>query len=128
MIDVDGLKLVNTLQGHTTGDAVLATVAQAIRDALGDGDHCARVGSEFIVFAPRCDATRAEAIAKSIHHRLRSRGMAIVGCRFSASIGIAVSSQSFDFAEMYREASQALGQAKAEGSGKVGIVDVAPAA
>ena len=128
LIDVDGLKLVNTLRGHSTGDAVLATVAQAIRDDLGEDDHCARIGSEFIVFAPRCDATKAEAMAGSIHSRLRSRGMAMVGCSFSASIGIAVSSESFDFAEMYREASQALAQAKAEGSGKVGIIDMAPAA
>ncbi|HUU24705.1 MAG TPA: diguanylate cyclase [Methyloceanibacter sp.] len=128
LIDVDGLRLVNTLRGHTTGDAMLATVAQTIRDGLVEGDHCARIGSEFVVFAPRCDATRAEAIARSIHDRLRSRGMAMVGCSFSASIGIAVSSESFDFAEMYREASQALGQAKAEGAGKVGIIDMAPAA
>jgi len=128
LIDIDGLRRVNTRRGHTTGDAVLATVAQAIRDGLGEGDHCARIGSEFVVFAPRCDAARAEAIAESIHGRLRSRGMAMVGCSFSASIGIAISSESFDFAEMYREASQALAQAKAKGLGKVGIIDMAPAA
>jgi diguanylate cyclase (GGDEF)-like protein len=128
LVDVDGLKLVNSLQGHTTGDAVLALVAEAIRDNLSDGDHCARVGSEFIVFAPDCDVARAEAMAQSIHRHLRARGMTVVGCRFSASIGIAVNAQKFDFADMYREASQALGQAKSRSSGKVGIVEVAPAA
>jgi diguanylate cyclase (GGDEF)-like protein len=128
LIDVDGLKLVNTLRGHSTGDAVLATVAQAIRDGLDEDDRCARIGSEFVVFAPHCDTARAEALADAIHRRLRSRGMAMVGCSFSASIGIAVSSAKFDFAEMYREASQALAQAKAEGSGKVGLIDMAPAA
>lgn len=128
LIDVDGLKLVNTLRGHSTGDAVLATVAQAIREGVAEGDHCARIGSEFVVVAPRCDAARAEALAESIHVRLRRRGIAMVGCSFRASIGVAVSADNFDFAAMYREASRALAQSKAEGPGRVGVIDVAPAA
>lgn len=50
LLDLDDFKRVNEAHGHNVGDAVLAEVGQAIRDALRPSDHVARIGGdEFLV-------------------------------------------------------------------------------
>jgi diguanylate cyclase (GGDEF)-like protein len=46
MIDLDHFKSINDRFGHDAGDAVLVEVARAIREAMGPGDFCARMGGE----------------------------------------------------------------------------------
>ena len=43
-LDLDGFKPVNDTHGHTSGDAVLARLAERMRGALRAGDLLARVG------------------------------------------------------------------------------------
>lgn len=63
VVDIDNLKLINDMRGHTTGDAVLARTSEAIRASLKEGDACARLGDEFLIFAPGRDAAGAKDIA-----------------------------------------------------------------
>jgi diguanylate cyclase (GGDEF)-like protein len=116
VIDIDNLKLINDMRGHTTGDAVIARVSEAIRSSLEAGDECARLGDEFLIFAPNRDADGAKDIARQILGRLSREGMPLAGARFTVSIGIAVSDgDETDFAQMHRNADTALHQARAEG-------------
>ena len=121
LVDVDGPKLVNSLHGHATGDVVLARVDRAIRE----GDHCARVGSEFVIYAPDCDAATAEAIAQAIIRSVTAEEMRMVGSNFSISVGISVSLQGKVFSEMYREAGDALGEAKSKGRNRLSLHEAA---
>lgn len=67
VIDVDGLKKVNDNDGHAAGDALLKSLAQALRNALRIGDTAYRIGGdEFVVLLPETDEGRAESVAQRV--------------------------------------------------------------
>lgn len=66
--DVDGLKLINDTMGHDTGDTLLATAAQLIRQCFRGDDLMARIGGdEFAVLL--CESPRTT--AEEAYQRLR---------------------------------------------------------
>lgn len=115
--------MINDLRGHVAGDAVIARTANSVRESIRQGDVCARLGGdEFLVFASDCDAVGAEKIARKILARLSKHEMPLARVNFSASIGIAVhKGPDTDFARMYREADEALYEARAEGKSRIGL-------
>jgi len=67
MIDVDHFKPINDTHGHAAGDAVLKSVATALREGLRNEDYLGRWGGdEFCVLLPGADRDEAEAIADRI--------------------------------------------------------------
>ncbi|HEX9753538.1 MAG TPA: GGDEF domain-containing protein [Methyloceanibacter sp.] len=129
LVDIDNLKMINDMRGHATGDAVVARVSEAIRDSVREGDECARLGDEFLIFAPDCDTEGAAEIARRILGRLSREGMPLVGAPFSVSVGIALhTGAGADFARMHREADEALHQARAEGRNRIGVFEPSTAA
>ncbi len=129
LIDIDNLKLINDLQGHATGDAVLARVAAVIRDTIGEADKCARFGGdEFLVLSPNCDTERAMTLAREILGRLSHLEMPLAGVTFRVSIGVSVHEGSgAEFAKMYADADAALHYVRAEGKTRIGLFTI-PAA
>ncbi len=124
IVDIDNLKWINDMRGHTTGDAVIARTSAAIRASLRENDECARLGDEFLLFAPDCDAAGAMELARQIHGRLSREGMPLAGAPFTVSIGIAVSDgDETDFTWLHREADAALNQAKAEGRNRISVFE-----
>jgi diguanylate cyclase (GGDEF)-like protein len=123
LVDVDNLKMINDLRGHVAGDAVIARTAETIRQSIREGDECARLGGdEFIIFAPDCDLDGAKEIARQILERLSKHEMPLAGVSFSVSIGIAVHEGiDADFAKIYRDADEALYQARADGKSRIGL-------
>jgi diguanylate cyclase (GGDEF)-like protein len=122
LIDIDGLKVVNDMRGHTTGDAVIVRVAEAISDSARPGDVCARMGGdEFLVFSA-CDAEAANELAERILAKLSKPSMPLAGARASVSIGIGVHEGGHaDFERMYRDADAALYQARADQKTRIGL-------
>jgi diguanylate cyclase (GGDEF)-like protein len=54
LLDIDGFKQINDLQGHGAGDRLLADVARQLCDAVREPDTVGRYGGdEFLVLAPR---------------------------------------------------------------------------
>ena len=129
LVDIDNLKMINDMRGLSTGDAVVARTSDAIRESMREGDECARLGDEFLIFAPDCDNGGATEIARRILGRLSREGMPLVGAPFSVSIGIALHiGAGADFAGMYRDADSALHQARAEGRNRIGVFEPSTAA
>lgn len=124
VVDIDNLKMINDLRGHSTGDAVVARTSDAIRESIRPGDLCARLGDEFLIYAPDCDAGGATEIADAILARLSGHGMPLAGAPFSVSIGIATHPDgAAEYARMHREADTALHQARAEGRNRIVVFE-----
>jgi diguanylate cyclase (GGDEF)-like protein len=88
MLDLDGFKPVNDLQGHEAGDRVLALMAKTIADGLRDGDFVARLGGdEFAALLPRTALGQAEALAERLRVSVEDAG---AGDSVTASIGVAM--------------------------------------
>jgi diguanylate cyclase (GGDEF)-like protein len=62
MIDLDNFKQINDLNGHQTGDRVLTTVAQRLREQMPAGSVLARIGGDEFVCAYGHEANGREAI------------------------------------------------------------------
>lgn len=122
LVDIDNLKMINDNHGHVTGDAVIASTAEAIRESIREGDECARLGGdEFMIFAPDCDPDDAAEIARRILAKLSTQSGSLDCARFGVSIGIAVQGSAADFDRMYHDADTALYHAKAEGKSRIAL-------
>jgi diguanylate cyclase (GGDEF)-like protein len=67
MIDLDGLKAVNDVQGHDAGDALLRQLASSFIAQLRAGDGFYRVGGdEFIALLPHTDRMASEAFVERV--------------------------------------------------------------
>jgi diguanylate cyclase (GGDEF)-like protein len=118
ILDIDDFKGINDQFGHPVGDEVLNSVAEALRDELGD-DRCYRVGGEeFAVLMPGVGATEAARLLEQLHARL-ARTDCAHGSPITISAGIALypdSAGSRD--ELLRVADSALYWAKDHGKGR----------
>jgi diguanylate cyclase (GGDEF)-like protein len=126
--DLDDFKSVNDRFGHTRGDAVLRTVAAALRSSLRRSDTVARVGGdEFVVLLPETGYEQAkEALVKlqrSLAEAMRSTGNGV-----TVSIGAAVYDvPPADVDAMIRAADASMYQAKADGKNRFRISVETPA-
>lgn len=70
-IDLDNFKHVNDTQGHSTGDAVLRTVAETVRIDLRTTDTLGRLGGdEFAILLPETPYGAAHASLQRLRERL----------------------------------------------------------
>ena len=122
-IDLDYFKTVNDTLGHAAGDHVLRVVACVLEQETRAGDTVARVGGdEFVVVFPGlADAVQLDEIAQRIIEEL-TRPIEFEGqmCRFSASIGVTMSTY-YDPPEadrMQHDADEALYASKRAGRGR----------
>ncbi len=94
--DINGLKTVNDVFGHESGDVLLQHVSQMLQLNCRKGGLTARWGGdEFIILIPRTD----QAAAEEILHRIRSDSEAANGDTLrgvSLSLGCAVKARSED--------------------------------
>ncbi|MDP2324253.1 MAG: GGDEF domain-containing protein, partial [Gammaproteobacteria bacterium] len=75
-VDLDRFKQVNDNYGHQTGDAILKTVADLLRDSLRDTDIVARFGGdEFVLLLPGTDAIQADRVGVRVCEGIRTRSI-----------------------------------------------------
>ncbi|MEG2368855.1 MAG: transporter substrate-binding domain-containing protein [Raoultibacter sp.] len=110
--DIDDFKKVNDLCGHFTGDSVLQSVAEVLKQATRPGDVVGRLGGdEFLMFwtegkRETIDA-RCEALIAAIAQELEGKP----GCT-TLSIGIACVRRGEKYDDLYRRADGSLYDAK----------------
>jgi diguanylate cyclase (GGDEF)-like protein len=125
MLDVDHFKAVNDTYGHLAGDAVLASVAEALTASLRPGDLAGRFGGEeFCVLLARADQAAATGIAERLRSRLGE--ITVPGTaaeparRITVSVGVAALSDCpGDLTDLLAAADAALYRAKEGGRNMV---------
>lgn len=120
MADLDHFKNLNDANGHEAGDRALRIFAEALRQELRAEDLACRYGGEeFAIVLPRADAHEAIEAMGRIRERLvhaTSRGDTPT---FTASFGVAHSSDAADLDELIQRADHALFAAKDAGRDRI---------
>lgn len=134
VIDADRFKSYNDHFGHQRGDAVLRSVADCLREVLGDRDAvaCRIGGEEFAVFLPGATGVEAVGVAERIRRAMVCREIPHapgIGGVMTLSIGAAHVVP--DLAEapdtLFAAADAALYAAKRDGRNRVRAAESAPA-
>jgi diguanylate cyclase (GGDEF)-like protein len=120
MADLDHFKSLNDAHGHEAGDRALRIFSEALRHALRSDDVACRYGGEeFAVLLSKTDAGNAVDIVQRIRSRL-AQGVAHGDApTFTASFGIAHSSDAADLEDLVLRADRAMFAAKAAGRDRV---------
>lgn len=121
MIDLDGFKSVNDMQGHAVGDSVLRAVGQALAEEIRPGDVLARLGGdEFAILLH--DVRGKNSVRRFAERLVRSiRNVKVAGnkgVRVSASLGLALArdvSEDAQANDLLKRSDVALYQAKENG-------------
>jgi diguanylate cyclase (GGDEF)-like protein len=125
--DLDHFKDVNDTFGHETGDRALRLFARVMRESVRAGDLVCRFGGEeFVVVLPDLDVVGA---APTVH-RIRDR-LAITVSNgevppFTASFGLADSTQGSESSDVIRVADTAMFEAKQTGRDRLVIASGSP--
>jgi diguanylate cyclase (GGDEF)-like protein len=125
VLDIEGLKIINELQGYKAGDALLKAVAGRLQDDLGERMFLARIaGDQFAVLADPLgedeDMTRerADSLAHAcldLLERPHDCAPELLGLQHSTSIGICLYPSSNAHQGLLNKAEMALEKAKREG-------------
>jgi diguanylate cyclase (GGDEF)-like protein len=126
LVDVDDLKKVNDLDGHASGDKLLAAVGRMTTAALRRSDRAFRVGGdEFAILLPNTKAESALPVARRLlASALGGGGPTQQIAPFSLSIGVSsFPTPSTSQESLYRDADAALYWCKRHGRTAVVIFD-----
>lgn len=122
LFDVDRFKSVNDTYGHKAGDDVIVAVANMLRSIYGDGHVCARIGGEeFAILSPLSADGDSLALAEAARLKIAGTPIAVASGSIQVTIsgGIARSTVSRGFAEIFAAADSALYLAKAGGRNRI---------
>ena len=87
--DLNGLKRINDLKGHRSGDTLIRRAAAAIKRSVRSYDTACRTGGdEFVVILPNSDKDNADTVAARISSNCSRKGVSIsVGTASIAELG-----------------------------------------
>ena len=113
MADLDRFKALNDTFGHEAGDRALRIFSETLRASLRTGDLACRYGGEeFAIVLPESDVQSAIEIIERIREAVVTATGRGAAPTFTASYGIAHSSEASDFEELVQRADKALFAAK----------------
>jgi diguanylate cyclase (GGDEF)-like protein len=119
VFDLDGFKAINDRIGHLGGDAVLAEIADRVRDVVRSADIPCRVGGdEFAVILPESTADDADLLYRRLQGTVSSRPVGQAG-RLFLSAGVAGLQADDDPTAFFERTDEALYRAKELGKGQV---------
>ena len=88
-MDMDGLKSINDIYGHSEGDAAIQSLAKALEQLVGESGICARYGGDEFAFA-LLEAEPMDGRLEEIREKIESAAREICGPKeylISASLG-----------------------------------------
>lgn len=123
-IDIDDFKKINDKYGHITGDIVLKTLAQKLKNYIRKGDWVCRFGGEeFVLLLHGANSENALAIAERIRQEIAKEEIKTYAGKtisITISAGIAtVTDTTKNLQEMIDKADIAMYKAKQSGKNKV---------
>src|SRR5207245_3083711 len=117
IVDVDGFKEINDRIGHLAGDAVLAEIADRIRQVVRSADIPCRVGGdEFAVIVPEVEGGQARQLVGRIQRAVSAQPIARAGRR-RVSAGVADLQPNDSPTSMFERGDEPLYAAKHAGKG-----------
>lgn len=122
VFDIDHFKTVNDRYGHTTGDVVIAKVADTISAVFGDRGMCARIGGEeYAVFSSDTSFSEFAVLAELTRSRIGIMLTEVDDSRFTVTIsgGVARARPGQSFGETFSRADKALYAAKTGGRDQI---------
>lgn len=121
VLDVDRFKRVNDTFGHQAGDRVLTEVARRVLAGTRTGETLARVGGEeFGLVLPHTSAEGAAVVAERVRRLIAGNPFPAVGT-VTVSLGVADLAGAGDAESLFRNADQALYEAKQAGRNRVAV-------
>lgn len=128
-LDLDNLKLVNDTASHNVGDALIQTVADALRAQMRSGDLLGHLGGdEFVVLLHNATPTIARERAQGLLHAVENSRHAVDDERYgtTASIGLVpFQPEQVEFAEVLSQADAACFNAKELGGDRISMAGTA---
>ena len=124
MIDIDFFKKVNDTYGHASGDTVLRTIASIIKEHLRESDIPARYGGEeFAVLLPYTHIEEAQIVGERLRKAVEEASIPIdkKNINVTISMGLAEFEPTLTGEELFKNADNALYEAKESGRNRVCI-------
>lgn len=125
MFDIDHFKKVNDTYGHPTGDRVIQSVANVVREHVRDADVCGRYGGEeFALLLPDTDKAGGQVLAERLRQAMENTTVLHEGKSVSVTISLGVADLSVpaaDYKELIERADQALYSSKKGGRNRVTV-------
>lgn len=119
IFDIDDFKKINDTYGHQVGDKALQFLSKLILNRSRDIDLVARWGGEeIIVGLPGADTDDAFNFAEDVRKKLESSELEDE-VKFTVSGGVACFSEAGDFERLFKNADDALYEAKKSGKNRV---------
>jgi diguanylate cyclase (GGDEF)-like protein len=123
IVDVDGFKEINDRIGHLAGDAVLAEIADRIRQVVRSADIPCRVGGdEFSVIVPEAEGGQARQLVGRIQRAVSAQPIARAG-RVRVSAGVADIQPNDSPTSLFERGDESLYAAKHGGKGGLAAAD-----
>jgi len=123
IVDVDGFKEINDRIGHLAGDAVLAEIADRIRQVVRSADIPCRVGGdEFAVIVPEVEVGQAQQLVGRIQRAVSSQPIARAG-RVRVSAGVSDIQPNDSPTTLFERGDESLYAAKHAGKGGLAAAD-----
>jgi len=130
ILDLDSFKLVNDLYGHDTGDRVLVSFSNIVRQNTRADDVLCRIGGdEFLIFCRNVTDVKVIAgLAKRLNEQLAAECRRMMGPDFVIPVGVsvgavAVPKQGTDYRSLFPLADKALYQVKQNGKHGYAVYD-----
>lgn len=120
LFDLDKFKRINDQHGHLMGDEVLASVSTTLVDIFGSEAIIARYGGEeFVVLLPNTTleqgARQAETLRLAVESQPIENPLDESEVMISLSAGVVSGDNNSNLSELFRQADQALDNAKSQG-------------
>ena len=124
MLDIDDFKRVNDVYGHGTGDEVLRTLADTLRESVRATDLVCRLGGEeFAVILPACEHDAAAALSQRVTELLATLDFGAAG-GITISAGLAYGPEhGMNPRELVACAEAAMMTAKTRGKNRLVVFD-----
>ncbi|MCR5650151.1 MAG: GGDEF domain-containing protein [Lachnospiraceae bacterium] len=117
LIDSDNFKEINDNNGHDVGDRVLCRIADTLKGSFRPSDYVFRIGGdEFVVLMTGIDRDIRKLIGEKVYsiNKILQKGVDDLP-PITVSVGVAMCSDELEFADLYRNADEALYKVKENG-------------